>query len=104
MNAAVVKPPTEHWSLDKKIPAALVLAMLVQLMGFGWYASKVDSRVEELERRSIRTETQVTSIDRDVRGFDSRMARMEEKISTVLDIAKRLEGIIDRRNGDPVRP
>jgi hypothetical protein len=108
MMASVVKPPKEHWSVDKKIPAALVLAMLGQIMGFGWYASKVDSRVEDLEKRTVRTETQIHNMDRDVRGFDSRMGRLEEKISAVLDIAKRLEGIIDRRNGNgdrfPERP
>jgi hypothetical protein len=104
MNAASVKPPAEHWTLDKKIPAALVLAMFAQLVGFGWYASKVDSRVEDLEKRTVRTEAQVSTMERDVRGFDSRMGRLEEKISAVLDIAKRLEGIIDRRNGDPTRP
>jgi hypothetical protein len=104
MMASATKPPKEHWTLDKKIPGGLVLAMLAQLVGFGWYASKVDSRVEDLEKRTVRTETQVSTIDRDVRGFDSRMGRLEEKISAVLDIAKRLEGIIDRRNGDPARP
>jgi hypothetical protein len=95
----------EHWSLDRKIPAALVVAMLAQLMGFGWYASKVDSRVEDLEKRTIRTETQVTTMDRDVRNFDTRMVRVEEKIGAVLDIVRRLERIVDRRNGDaPERP
>ena len=98
-------PPNDHWSVDRKIPAALVLAMLAQLMGFGWYASKVDSRVEDLEKRTIRTETQVTSMDRDVRNFDTRMVRVEEKIGAVLDIVRRLERIVDRRNGDaPDRP
>lgn len=94
-------PSSDHWSLDRKIPAALVIAMLAQLMGFGWYASKVDSRVEELEKRTIRTETQMTAIDRDVRGFDARMARLEEKIGAVLDIVRRLERVVDRRAGDP---
>jgi hypothetical protein len=106
--ASVPKPPKEHWSVDKKIPAGLVLAMLAQLIGFGWYGSKVDSRIEDLEKRSIRTETQVNNIDKDVRGFDTRLGRLEEKISAVLDIAKRLESVIDRRNGNgdrfPERP
>jgi len=43
----------EHWSLDKRVPVALIVAMISQLVGFGWVASKFDSRVVSLERLSI---------------------------------------------------
>lgn len=39
----------EHWTLDKRVPVALIVAMIGQLLMFGWMASKFDSRLANLE-------------------------------------------------------
>ena len=38
------------WHLDKRVPLALIFALLVQTSGAFWWASNIDSRVAELEK------------------------------------------------------
>jgi len=43
-------PATGPWHLDKRVPVALLLAILVQTFGMGWWASSISERVASLER------------------------------------------------------
>ena len=83
--------PNDHWSLDRKVPVAIVITLVLQIVGFAWYAAKLDSRVEEQAARLAKTEAQILVIDRDARDFGVRMARIEEKTGTMLSILERLE-------------
>lgn len=89
----------EHWTLDRKVPVAIVATILIQLIGFAWYAAKLDARVEEQALRLNRAETQITSIEREARDVSTRLVRVEEKVSAILDILRRLERAVDGRNG-----
>jgi len=84
-------PPVDHWTLDKEVPVAIILTLFLQIVGFSWYAAKLDSRVEEQAARLAKTEAQILVIDRDARDFGVRMARIEEKTGTMLGILERLE-------------
>ena len=90
----------EHWTLDRKVPAAIVATILIQLFGFAWYAAKLDARVEEQALRLNRAETQITSDEREAREVSTRLVRVEEKVSAILDILRRLEREADGRNGN----
>lgn len=97
----------EHWALDRKVPVAIIVTLVAQIIGFAWYAAKLDARVEEQGVRLAKTEAQIVVIDRDARDVSTRLVRVEEKIGAVLDIARRLERIVDRRVGGedlPTRP
>lgn len=89
----------EHWTLDRKVPVAIVATILIQLIGFAWYAAKLDARVEEQALRLNRAETQITSIEREARDVSTRLVRVEEKVGAILDILRRLERAVDGRNG-----
>lgn len=39
----------KHWHLDKRVPIALIFALVFQTIGAVWWASKLDSRVGVLE-------------------------------------------------------
>lgn len=84
-------PPTDHWTLDRKVPVAIIITLILQIIGFAWYAAKLDSRVEEQAARIAKTEAQILVIDRDARDFGVRMARIEEKTGAMLNILERLE-------------
>lgn len=83
--------PNDHWSLDRKVPVAIVITLVLQIVGFAWYAAKLDARVEEQAQRLAKTEAQILVIDRDARDFGVRMARIEEKTGAMLNILERLE-------------
>lgn len=96
-------PPDDHWMLDKKIPAAVITTLVVQILGFAWYAAKLDSRVEALDGRITKSEAQLTLYERDARDVGNRLVRLEEKSAAMLDILKRVERAIDRRSDESGR-
>ena len=65
----------ESWHLDKRVPIALIFAMIIQFSGLVvggvWFASKLDSRIGEVDLR-------VDVLDRD-------MTRMARQISVMAD-------------------
>lgn len=38
-----------RWHLDKRVPIALILTIMMQTIGVVWYVSKLDSRIIALE-------------------------------------------------------
>jgi hypothetical protein len=41
----------EHWHVDKKVPLALIIALTAQTAFGVWWASGINTRVENLERQ-----------------------------------------------------
>ena len=48
--------PDPHWSIDRRIPLALIVTLLVQFSGFIWWFSSVESRLTMKEQRLARVE------------------------------------------------
>ena len=76
------------WVLDKRIPLALILAILLQTGGALWWAASISQRVLVLEQsrltagdlpgRIIKVETQLESVN-------STVQRVEDKLDRVLE-------------------
>lgn len=66
--------PTQdsHWHLDKKVPIALIIVIVVQTFGIGWWAASTDGRVSTLEKRMDAAAPQA-----------DRLTRVEVKIETI---------------------
>lgn len=91
----------ESWHLDKKVPVAIIVVLIGQFLGGMWFLAKLDSKIEEQATRLAKTEAQILTIDREAREFGNRIARIEEKTSSMLTILQRLERVLDgRRNGE----
>jgi len=58
-----------HWSLDKRVPIAALLAVVLQTGAMIWWASGVEARVGQLEQRHDST-------------LPSRIAVVESKVDT----------------------
>lgn len=72
----------EHWSVDKRIPLALIFVLTFQTAAGIWFASKLDSRVSSLEEARMITAPQ-----------GDRLTRVEVKLENVqqgIDEIKRL--------------
>jgi hypothetical protein len=75
----------KHWTVDRRVPLALILAMIGQTGGLVWWASGINQRVSALEEkqtlqsasapmqsdRLTRVETKVEAIQRDVSEIKS---------------------------------
>jgi len=62
----------QHWSLDKRVPLALILALCVQTAGIAWWASQTTERLANLERRVEQASPQA-----------DRLTRVEVKIDNI---------------------
>ena len=77
------------WHLDKRVPAALILTVMIQFVGFVWWAASINERVTSLERsiagsnriveRVTRVETQMEGINRQLEKIDAKLDRIAEK-------------------------
>ena len=69
-----------RWTVDKHIPVALILAILVQTGGAIWFAAKMESRVEALESQASVTHQLLEKIE----SVNARLVRIE----TLIDLRK----------------
>lgn len=65
-------PHREQWHVDKKIPVAIILMLIAQTFGAGWFASAMSTRVDQLERQAAAQPAQ-----------SERIVRLEEKIGAI---------------------
>lgn len=82
-------PPPEHWMLERKIPLALLLAILLQTVAVVWGAATLHARVEQLERQAAATGPQV-----------ERLVRVETKMDGMSTSLVELKDMIRQR---PIR-
>lgn len=85
MSNRITKSGEKHWTVDRKVPIALIAAVLGQTGGAFWFASAMNQRVAALEEkqnlatasapvqsdRLTRVETKVETIQRDVTEIKS---------------------------------
>lgn len=74
------------WHLDKRVPVAIIVTIVIQIVGFGFLFGSHDSRIAELERRA-------NAQDSVYRQIPERLARLEAIFER---IESRLERIDDR--------
>lgn len=77
-----------RWHLDKKVPIALIIAILVQTGTGVWWASSINSRVVSLEARNAASSDQpgrIIRVETQIENMNTLMRRIEEKLDRVLE-------------------
>lgn len=87
----------EPWHLDKRVPIALILAIVLQTGGFIWWAAGLSHRVDQHTR-------EIAALHMEGRGYTSEaarvretLARLEERLAAQNDLLRRVESAINRR-------
>lgn len=75
---------TDDWHLDKKVPIAIILTLIIQTAGLVWFVAKLDSRVTLVEGR-----TEAFWRERD--SNRDRLLVLEQQSRTILDAVRRIE-------------
>ena len=93
----VVRDDKEPWHLDKKVPIALIITILVQTGGAIWWAATQESRLSSVAMDIVRVEKKI-----DMQADDPvRLARLEgfrEDLARRLDrFEAKLDKLIDER-------
>lgn len=73
------------WHVDKRIPLALILTIVVQTGAGIWWISSLSERVNSLERDTLKTAPQAERIVR----LETRMETIVEGISEIKRILRR---------------
>ena len=73
----------KHWHLDKRVPLALIVTIVVQTAGLVWWASSLSERVNSLERTREATAPQA-----------DRLTRVEVKLEVMQQGIERIERLI----------
>lgn len=61
-----------QWHLDKKVPIALIFAIIGQTVAAAWFASALSTRVDQLERQANASSPQA-----------ERIVRLEENMKAI---------------------
>ena len=92
------------WHLDKKVPIAMIFAIVGQLAGFAWIASKLDSRVESLEKSDVRHERSIDALTAERDGSRERLTRLESQSVQAIELLRALDAKVDRLWRPPAQP
>ncbi len=83
---------TGGWHLDRRVPVALIIAIVTQTIGIVWWAATISARVDGLEGRIS-----------GMTGYASRLARLEERqlavagrLDRIEELQRRIDAKIDR--------
>ena len=75
-------PAGDHWTLDKRVPLALVLTIILQTAGGVWWAATLTSTTDEHGRRLLSMERSI-EIMADVKAMMRDVGSLQIKISDV---------------------
>lgn len=81
----------EHWMVDKRIPLASIVALVIQTMVFVWWGGGLAERVHQLESKV-----------RDMATLSERLTKQEAVLDAVKDGVREIKDLL--RPARPTRP
>lgn len=74
-------PDTTPWHLDRKVPMAIIFALLTQAGAFIWWASTMQASQDNLRSNDTRIETRLSKIEDDRPLLLQRLTAIETQLS-----------------------
>lgn len=87
----------DRWAIDKKVPIALVFAIMLQSAGLIWWGARLESRVATLEtqRQEQATETNTTKVPERLKALEVQstftITTLQELRQDIKEIGMRLK-------------
>lgn len=94
-SAETEKPSGDHWTLDKRVPIAMIGTYILSTAGFIWwiatFTATTDQRLTAVERAQVTTSNQ-----------GDRLTRVEVKLETAIDGIGEIKGMLrgEARSGN----
>lgn len=86
-----------HWTIDKRIPVAVIAAFVMQLVGAVFVVAQMHGMIQDHNRRIERLETKDRADDARANEMNMAVVRLQEATITLR------EAIVDLRRATPVR-
>ena len=83
----MVEVAVDHWSLDKRIPLALIMAIVLQTGSIAFYMGALSVRVSQIEERVLgqaKNSDRITGVEVQLRAIDSTLQRFERILEKVV--------------------
>jgi len=80
-------PASQNWHIDKRIPVAIIVTIVMQSMAAVWFASGIAHRVENLERIQSASAPQ-----------GDRIIRLEERMTNLTEYIIEIRNILRQRS------
>lgn len=89
-----------HWRLDKKVPIALLVGLIMQAAAGVWFAAALQGQVTNHDRRLGTLEATDTRLHEDARRISEALARLDERLQAHTAILRRVEDALGRSQGN----
>lgn len=86
------------WHLDKRVPIALIVAILVQCGTGIWWGATMAARVDSNERRIVQLEANSQKMADSFTTMNAQMSRLDERIMATLETTRRIETMLEMRS------
>lgn len=80
-----------NWHLDKRVPVSLIVALFVQTMSVVWWASTVEARVTEQDKKGILTAEYILRQQENDKKTIEILARLDERVKQQTEIVASIE-------------
>lgn len=84
------------WHLDRKVPVAIILSLVVQTAGLVWWAASLSGRQDEHSRRISQLEAADARQATESQRVSEALARMDERMLAQTRILQRIEEQLSR--------
>lgn len=88
------RPPAAGWHLDKRVPLAMIFAIVVQTIGLVAFVARLETRVTHLEASEARAASmdlsgRIIKVETQLSGLNETTDRIEEKLDRLIDRSAR---------------
>lgn len=87
----------QPWYSDKKIPVGIIVVLVMHVIGGVWYAAKLDSRVEDLDRRTKSLAKESKKLKESVDAFVERVYKIESKADYIISHLDGINNKLDKQ-------
>jgi hypothetical protein len=88
--------PSEHWHLDRRVPIALILSLVIQTSAIIWWASSINERVATNSQKVAILDTRTENMRGVAQEQAVQLGRIEEQIGGLRSDIGRLIVTIER--------
>ena len=86
----------EPWHLDRRVPLALILTILLQTGAAVWFAASLQARVDVLERDIEREHILNGNQETAIRSIENGAARLDAKLDGIVSLLERMDRRLER--------
>jgi hypothetical protein len=88
------------WSLDRRVPIALVITTAVQLLAFAWFANGPFAHPDDQDGRAVSLEVETNKAGSGGIGISDTFLRLDDTLESIHAALIRIERMLQRHPDD----